>query len=56
MHIYNVKCQKCGTEVPFLDPKFCSNCGAELSQEAKDAAPVMTDQEWQERQCRSRSW
>ena len=55
-HIFNVKCQACGEIVHFLDPNFCSYCGAELSNETKSKAETMTDIEWKEYQCHQRSW
>lgn len=56
IHYYHVVCQKCKTKVLFLDPKFCTHCGAELSVEAIAAAPTMTETEWKVYQCHQRSW
>jgi len=56
VHRYMVKCQECGADVPFLDPNFCTSCGVKLSEEAKVAAPTMSDEELVEYRARQRSW
>ncbi len=55
-YIYNIKCHKCNEIIPFFNPNFCCYCGEKVTDEDRLKGNKMNEQQYQEYQCRQKSW